>query len=123
MFSCEFCKIFKSTCLSTTSVRLLEDKYVNTKMKCINIKQNYTLLHFIQFKKSFFYRASPVAPSVHLHYFLSLFFLTFSSSPFRSSHRNFSIKKLFLKFCNIHRKTPMLESLFNKVQGKGLQFY
>ena len=29
--------------------------------------------------------------------------------------RRCSIKKLFLKFCNIHRKTPALESLFNKV--------
>ena len=37
----------------------------------------------------------------------------------KSSRR--SIKKLFLKFCNIHRKTPVLESLFNKVAGLRLQ--
>ena len=33
----------------------------------------------------------------------------------RSSQRRCSIKKLFLKFCNFHRKTPVLESFFNKV--------
>ena len=30
----------------------------------------------------------------------------------RSSH-----SQVFLKFCNIHRKAPVLESLFNKVEG------
>ena len=34
-----------------------------------------------------------------------------------SSHRRCSMKKLFLQFCNIHRETPMLKSLFNKVAG------
>ena len=29
----------------------------------------------------------------------------------------FSSKQVFLKFCNIHRKTPVLESLFKKVAG------
>ena len=29
----------------------------------------------------------------------------------------FSVKQVFLKFCNIHRKIPVLESLFNKVAG------
>ena len=35
----------------------------------------------------------------------------------RRSHQSCSIKKLFLKFCNIYKKTPVLESLFNKVAG------
>ena len=35
----------------------------------------------------------------------------------RSSHRRCFIKKLFLKFRNIFRKTPVLESLFNKFAG------
>ena len=34
---------------------------------------------------------------------------------FRSSHQRCSIKKLFSKNYNIHRKTPVLQSLFNKV--------
>ena len=50
-------------------------------------------------------------------YILSLLFLTFSISPFRSSHRKYSIKKAVLKVLNMYRKTPMLESPFNKVQG------
>ena len=34
----------------------------------------------------------------------------------RRSHRRCSVKKvLFLKFCKIHRKTPVSESFFNKV--------
>ena len=34
---------------------------------------------------------------------------------FRSSHSQIFFKiKRFQKFCNIHRKTPVLESLFNK---------
>ena len=34
----------------------------------------------------------------------------------RSSQRSCSFKKAVLKiFCNIHRKAPVLESLFNKV--------
>ena len=76
----------------------LTNCYNNTKMKWINIKHNCILPHFIQFKKSFFYRPSLVAASGHLHYFLSLLFLTFSVSPFRCSHWKSSIKKLFLKF-------------------------
>ena len=28
-----------------------------------------------------------------------------------------SVKKVFLKFCKIHRKTPVPESLFNKFAG------
>ena len=35
----------------------------------------------------------------------------------RSSHLRCSMKKLFLKFCNIYRKTPVLESLFDEVAG------
>ena len=104
MLSCEFCKIFKNTFLRNTSVRLLLDR--------IQIQW-----YFIPFNKSFFYRASRVAASGRLHYFLSLLFLTSSISPLRSSHRKCSIKKAVLKVLNIHRKTPMLESLFNKVQG------
>ena len=69
------------------------------------MKHNYILPHFIKF----FYRASPVAASGHLQYFLSFFF-TLSIFLFRSSHRKGSIKKLIL---NILRKTPPLESLFN----------
>ena len=30
-----------------------------------------------------------------------------------------SVKKVFLKFCKLHRKTPVPESLFNKVVGLG----
>ena len=76
------------------------------------MKHNYILPHFIKL----FYRAFPVAASGHLHYFLSFLFLTFSISPFRSSHRKSSIKKAVLKVLNIHRKKSMLESLFNKVK-------
>ena len=37
---------------------------------------------------------------------------------FRSSHQRCSMKKLFLKFfCNILRKTPVLEFLFKKITG------
>ena len=36
---------------------------------------------------------------------------------FKSSHRRCSIKSCFWKSCNIHRKTPVLKSLFNKVAG------
>ena len=36
----------------------------------------------------------------------------------RSSHQRCSIKKAILKnFCSIHRKTPVSESLFDKVVG------
>ena len=45
---------------------------------------------------------------------------------FRSSQRKCSVKKVFLeilqisqKFRKIHRKTPVLESFFNKVAGLG----
>ena len=75
------------------------------------MKHNYILPHFIKF----FYTASPVAASGHLHYFLSLLFFTYFIFPFRSSHRKFSIKKAVLIILNILRKTPLLESLFNKV--------
>ena len=34
---------------------------------------------------------------------------------FKGSHPRCSIKKLFFKFRYINRKTPVLESLFNKV--------
>ena len=81
------------------------------------MKHNYILPHFIQFKESFFYRAFPVAASGHLDYILSLLFLTFSISPFRSSHQKCSIKKAVLKVLNIQRKTPMLESLFNNIHA------
>ena len=66
---------------------------------------------------SFFYRASPVAASGHIHYFLSLPFVNFSVFPFRSSHCKCSIKKAVLIILNILRKTPTFESLFNKVLG------
>ena len=36
---------------------------------------------------------------------------------FSSSHRRCSVKKVFLKFRKIGMKTPVLESLFNKVTG------
>ena len=35
---------------------------------------------------------------------------------FRSSHRKCSVKKVFLKFREFHRKTAVLESLFNNVK-------
>ena len=160
VFSCEFCKIFKSTTLRDTSrydCFWIEYKYIKTKMR--NIKHNYILLHFVQFRKQillfiavedynrssrsqmflkivalkkfaiftgkhlywnnfmkkrlqhrcfslnianflrkgFFYRASPVAASGHLCYFLSLLFLAFSISPLRSSYRKCSIRKAVLK--------------------------
>ena len=34
-----------------------------------------------------------------------------------SSHRRCSVKKVLLKFRKFHRKTPVLDSLFNKVAG------
>ena len=41
----------------------------------------------------------------------------------RSSPRRCSVKKGVLKFCNIHRKAPVLESLFNNAAGlKGCNF-
>ena len=82
-------------------------------MKQVNMKHNYILPNFIKF----FYGASPVAASGHLHYFLSLIFFTFSVFPFRSSHRKCSIKKAVLIMLNILRKTPPLESLFNEVHA------
>ena len=65
------------------------------------------------------------------HYFhtFSLFFgnnsiaskliilLNLSNSVFRSSHRRCSIKKLILKILHIHKKTLVLESLFDKDTG------
>ena len=75
------------------------------------MKHNY--VHFIKFV----YRASPVAASGHLYYFLSLLFFTFSIFPFRSSHRKFSIRKAVLIILNILRKIPPLESLFKKVHA------
>ena len=88
----------------------IEYKYNDTKTKRINMKHNYILLHFIKF----FYRASPVAASGYLHYFLSLLFFTFSIFPFRSSHRKCSIKNALLIILNILRQTPPLESLLIK---------
>ena len=44
----------------------------------------------------------------------------------RSSHQRCSTKKALLKIfamCNIHRKTPALESHFNKVEGLQLQAF
>ena len=40
----------------------------------------------------------------------------------RSNHQRCSLKKVFLQICNIHRKTPVLESLFNKVDLKACGF-
>ena len=46
-----------------------------------------------------------------------LFFLPWQLwATVRSSYRKCSIKKADLNILNIHRKRPMLESLFNKVQ-------
>ena len=46
-------------------------------------------------------------PDIQLYYFLILIFLTFSISPFRSSHWRCSIKKLFLKETrNSFKKRP-----------------
>ena len=72
----------------------VEYKYNNIKSKWTIIKHNYSLPHFTQFKKSFFYRTSSVATSGYLHYFLSLVFLTFSIAPFRSK-----------KICNFIKKS------------------
>ena len=52
----------------------------------------FSFEHCKIFKKSFFHKPSSVAASGHLHYFLSLLFLTFFHFPFRSSYRNCSIK-------------------------------
>ena len=47
-----------------------------------------------------------------------LFFLPWQLwATVRSSYRKCSIKKADLNILNIHRKRPMLESRFNKVQG------
>ena len=82
-----------------------------------SIYLSFILLHFIQFKKRCFYRASPVAASGHWHCFPSLLFSTFSVSSFRSSHRKRSIKKAVLKVLQYLQETPILESFLNKVQG------
>ena len=44
-------------------------------------------------------------------------YLFYDVNPCRSSHHRCSLKKLFLKFHNIYRKTPVMESLLNKVAG------
>ena len=63
------------------------------------MKHNYILPHFIKL----FYRASPVAASGHLHYFLS--FLTFSIFSFKSSHWKCSIKRAVLIILNTLENT------------------
>ena len=55
-----------------------------------------------------------------------LFLLTnfAKGSHHRSSHRRCCVKNGVLKkFCKIHRKTPVLESLLIKLQDSGLQPY
>ena len=55
-----------------------------------------------------------------------LFLLTnfAKGSHHRSSHRTCCVKNGVLKkFCKIHRKTPVLESLLIKLQDSGLQPY
>ena len=48
----------------------------------------------------------------------------FYISIYGSSHWRCAVKKRYSqKFRNFHRKTPVLESLLNKVAGLGLQFY
>ena len=59
-------------------------------MKQVNMKNNYILPHFIKF----FYRASPVAASGHLHYFLQAPVVFY--------------KKTVLIILNILRKIPPL---------------
>ena len=89
-------------------------------MKRINMKRDYILPlpHFIHIKKSFFIEHHRWLLFLYKFTLFSKFalfnFFFFAISPFRSNHRKCSIKKLFLKFCNIDRKTPMLESLFIK---------
>ena len=36
---------------------------------------------------------------------------------YRSRRSQMSYNRFSLKFCNVHRKAPVLESLFNKVAG------
>ena len=68
-------------------------------MKQINIKHSYILPNFIQFKKSFFYRAYLVAASGHLDYFTSfLFFKLFPFLHLEAAIGRVLWKKLFIKF-------------------------
>ena len=49
---------------------------------------------------------------------MNTFLAIFQSKITRSNHRRCSIKKVVLKnFANIHKKTPLLQSLFNNVAG------
>ena len=50
-------------------------------------------------------------------YFLSWEILRNYSTIFRRSHWRFSIKKAILKYFDIHRKTPVQGSSFNKLEG------
>ena len=51
-----------------------------------------------------------------LDYYNFLSFKEFYPSQSEAFIRRYSLKRVFLKFCIIHRKTPLLESLFNKVK-------
>ena len=60
--------------------------------------------------------------SIHLLIFWHISYLVQKNVPkaislFGISHRGCSIKKVFLTFLNIQRKTPALVSIFNKVAG------
>ena len=59
--------------------------------------------------------------NTHLKNFSSVLCSTLPSSSLssrhKSSHPRCSIEKVVLKIRNIHRKTPVLEPLFNKVSG------
>ena len=88
-------------------------------------KETTTQVFFFEyckiFKKSLFYRVSAVVASGHLHCFLSLIFLSFSSSSFRSSHRRCSIKKLFYSFAILTGKHLCLSLFLIKFRVEDLQ--
>ena len=73
--------------------------------------QTYTtaIFHFL--------RSSFIIIDANFEIFIKTHVLLYFYDEIRSNHRRCSIKKLFLKICNIHRKRPALESLFNKVAG------
>ena len=93
-------------------------KMIHTTLRCLL----QLVFSFLLFKKRYIFGL----------YLISLYILTkpflplspYSSGTFcrqlmvRNSHQRYSIKKSCCKkFCNIHGKTPMLESLLSKLAG------
>ena len=71
----------------------------------INIKHNYILLHFIQFSKQI------------------LLFIAVGDDIQKQPFVDVLQNKCSYKFCNIHRKTPVLEQLYEKETPKQVFYY